>query len=223
MSGIVSDATAAVTAVGSVLSSVFITPYRAIGPEIAGSPAGASYFIADVTESEEHRDELFITEHPIQAGANISDHAYKRPAQVQLSLGWSNSKFTNFDPYYINKVYIGLLRFQSDRAPFALYTGKRVYYNMLISNLTVQTDAENEFVLRLQATCVQVFIVNTQTTSISTNSNNQSNPQSTQPTTNNGTQTTSPAPNVNSTSYSNAFGSSASTGNVSSVPVSSLA
>ena len=48
--------------------------------------------IALVTISEEHVDELEITEHPVEQGAPITDHAYKKPAQLTLTLGWSNSE-----------------------------------------------------------------------------------------------------------------------------------
>lgn len=193
---------------GSVYGPVFLnqqTPFRAIGPQAPGGPAGSLYFVADVTEQEQHTDQLFITEHPIEAGANISDHAYKRPATVQLRLGWSNSAYFNFDPYYINSIYLGLLQFQADRAPFSLYTGKRVYKNMLLANLVVETDETSEWALRVEATFQQVFITNTQTTTISTNPQNQSNPQSTLPTTSNGTQSALPAANLNQNSYSKIF------------------
>jgi hypothetical protein len=193
---------------GTVIGPVFLTPsvpFRAIGPESPGGPSGGLYFVADVTESEEHRDELYITEHPIEAGANISDHAYKRPAQVQLRLGWSNSAPFNFDPYYINSIYLDLLKFQADRAPFTLYTGKRVYQNILMQSLVVETDETSEWALRVEMSLQQVFIVNTQTTTISSNPANQSNPQSSLPTTNNGAQTTTPPSALNSSSYNSVF------------------
>lgn len=47
--------------------------------------------IAQTTIEESHRDELHITEHPIEQGAAISDHAYKRPSEVIIKCGWSNS------------------------------------------------------------------------------------------------------------------------------------
>jgi hypothetical protein len=37
--------------------------------------------IPDVVVSEKHSDTLEITEHPVETGAAISDHAYKRPAK----------------------------------------------------------------------------------------------------------------------------------------------
>ena len=201
---------------GSFLGPVFLTPttpFRAIGPQSLGGPAGGLFFVADVTEREEHHDQLFISEHPIEAGANISDHAYKRPAEVQLRLGWSNSSYFNFDPWYINSVYLALLQFQADRAPFTLYTGKRVYQNMLLAGIVTETDSTSEWALRIEASLIQIFIVSTQTTTIDTNPNNQSNPQSSLPTTNSGTQTPLPATNLNKTSYNTVFpGGSTSNG-----------
>lgn len=47
--------------------------------------------VALVTISEEHNDELEVTEHPVEQGAPITDHAYKKPSQLTLTLGWSNS------------------------------------------------------------------------------------------------------------------------------------
>lgn len=47
--------------------------------------------IAMVTIEENHRDDMVITEHPIEQGASITDHSYKMPAQLVLHLGWSNS------------------------------------------------------------------------------------------------------------------------------------
>ena len=47
--------------------------------------------IAQATIEEHHIDEMEITEHPVQQGAMVTDHAFKRPAEVTLHLGWSNS------------------------------------------------------------------------------------------------------------------------------------
>ncbi len=54
-----------------------------------GSPMGD--FLAQATVSEDHSDDMEVTEHPLEQGSAINDHAYKRPAEVTLHLGWSNS------------------------------------------------------------------------------------------------------------------------------------
>lgn len=46
---------------------------------------------AQATIREIHNDELEVTEHPVEVGAMISDHAYKRPAELVLEIAWSNS------------------------------------------------------------------------------------------------------------------------------------
>jgi hypothetical protein len=45
----------------------------------------------DTTFDEIYEDELEITEHPVETGAQISDHAYKRNMIYQLRCGWSDS------------------------------------------------------------------------------------------------------------------------------------
>lgn len=62
------------------LQAIIIKPKRSIGP-----------FGAYVTISERHHDELEITDHPVEAGAQISDHAFVRPPEVIIECAWSNS------------------------------------------------------------------------------------------------------------------------------------
>lgn len=188
----------ALTAAESAADYVFLNPvnyYRAIGPEAPGSGSlQGVVFIADVTEREEHRDQLYITEHPVEVGASISDHAYKRPAEVQLRLGWSNS--SHQDPYAIQSIYAMLLRLQSDRTPFNLYTGKRAYFNMLLAGMVVETDQSTEYVLRVDASLRQILLTQTQIYTISTNSNNLKNPQTALPTQNQGSKVLQPSSNL---------------------------
>lgn len=46
---------------------------------------------AQATIREIHNDELEITEHPVEVGAMIADHAFKRPSELVLEIAWSNS------------------------------------------------------------------------------------------------------------------------------------
>jgi hypothetical protein len=47
--------------------------------------------VAQITESERHVDELRITDHPVESGAPITDHAFKMPVEVTIRCSWSNS------------------------------------------------------------------------------------------------------------------------------------
>lgn len=49
------------------------------------------YIAAQITIEETLSDTLVITDHPVEQGAVISDHAYKRPSEVKIQLAWSDS------------------------------------------------------------------------------------------------------------------------------------
>lgn len=175
------------------LDSILIRPRRGIGP-----------LVAQVTLDEVHHDDLEITEHPVEQGASIADHAYKRPAEVIIRCAWSNSPssaslvggivggaqatvtgvqslVTGNTADSVRDVYAKLLKLQSDRIPFDVFTGKRVYSSMLVKALQVTTDKEHEQSLLVTATLRQVILVQTQTLAVAAPSLAQAAPSATQP------------------------------------------
>jgi hypothetical protein len=157
-------------------------------------PRSIGGIIANVTVEELHLDRLEITDHPVEVGAVISDHAYVRPVSVTIHAGWSNG--SGMSETYAVDTYNKLLALQQSRQPFLVLTGKRNYNNMLLESLEVRTTQETETSLMIQGNCRQVNIVSTTTTNIGSPSN-QSNPSSTNPTTNQGQQQLQAAPNAN--------------------------
>lgn len=125
--------------------------------------------IPNVVVDESHVDELTITNHPVEQGAAISDHAFKNPAQVTVRYGFGMSgtalSFSGAggDP---KAIYQQLLDIQSSRVPFDLITGKRSYQNMLIATLAVTTDVQSENALLVTATMREVLIVETSTVTL---------------------------------------------------------
>jgi hypothetical protein len=61
------------------------------------------------------------------------------------------------------RTYKDLLALQASREPFTVITGKRVYKNMLIKNLSVTTEQDTENVLMFTADLQEVIIVSTAT------------------------------------------------------------
>lgn len=123
-------------------------------------------FIADVTIEEDHTDELVISDHPVERGAEKTDHAYKRPSAVVIKAGWSNSSSAALgNPFYVQLVYNQMLALQASLQPFSLTTGKRFYNNMLIQRLSVVTDEKSENALMATFECREIQIANTQTVS----------------------------------------------------------
>lgn len=123
-------------------------------------------FIADVTIEEDHTDELVITEHPVERGAETTDHAYKRPSTVVITAGWSNSSLAALgNPFYVNLVYDQFLALQRSLQPFDIVTGKRIYDNMLIRRISVKTDEKTENALIATFECQEILISDTQVVS----------------------------------------------------------
>lgn len=122
--------------------------------------------IAQVTVSEEHQDELEITQHPVETGAAITDHSFKRPAVVTVRAGWSNS---NPDGTDVKDVYQKFLDLQASRQPISVVTGKRSYANMLIRAVTMTTDETSENALIVTAICQEIILVSTSTVTVAAN------------------------------------------------------
>lgn len=117
----------------------------------------------DAWLEESHEDALTITDHPVEQGASISDHAFLKPRTVSLRYGVSDaaSDLASDGARRSIAVYERLLELQGSREPFDLVTGKRLYRNMLIETLSTVTDASSGNALIVTIDCREVIIVNT--------------------------------------------------------------
>lgn len=148
-----------------------LVPYALIA-----SPLRAiSFIIPDATFEELHSDDLAVTDHPVETGAAISDHAFKLPSRLEMRCGWSNS--TAGTEGHAQAIYQRLLTLQASREPFNVFTGKRAYRNMLLGGIRVETSAASEDVLLVVAGLREVII--TQTQQASAGSANQAMPEKT--------------------------------------------
>ena len=145
---------------------------------------------APCTIFEHHDDHLQITDHPVELGAQISDHAYKLPKRVDIEIGWDK-----LDIQARSMTYEQIIKLQESVTPMSIVTGKRIYKNMLIESVGVVTDADSENILRVNLGCREVIIVQTQITNMAPAAN-QANPQATAAPQNSGTVQTAPATNV---------------------------
>lgn len=127
-----------------------IVPKRSIGN-----------FTLQCTISEKATDTLEVTEHPTAEGFNVADHAFLRPAQLNVEMVYD----ANPDKT-LREIYSDLLKFQASREKFKVVTGKRSYTNMLIISLTQTTDASSENVLAISMQMRQIITVAVETTSV---------------------------------------------------------
>jgi hypothetical protein len=145
-----------------------------------------------ISLEEVYHDTLQLTEHPVESGAAITDHSFKRPSELLLVCGWSNSNLkailgaiesaftggTMSKADYVTGIYSKLLKLQQDRVPASITTTLRVYDNMLITGLTVKRDQKTSQILLVEASFREVIIVSTQSTSLPAK-DNQAHPAST--------------------------------------------
>lgn len=194
---------------------------KGAAPAIAGGLVSALFMtrrsiggiIPDVTIEEHHTDSLTITDHPVEQGAAITDHAFKNPAEVTMYVAWSNASLLlssvvggSIFSGRLNDVtdlYGKLLTLQESRVPFDLVTGKRTYNNMLIKQIANTTDKDSENALFLSIHMRQVIIVETSTVFLAP-TENQATPADTGPVENTGTQ--QPIPSTNQSALSVLFG-----------------
>ncbi|MCA8339497.1 phage baseplate protein [Burkholderia multivorans] len=144
-----------------------------------------------VSIEERHNDELTITEHPVEVGANINDHAFRRPSEVVMRCGWSNADYEAllgtfqalFDgglpsDDYVSGVYSQLIALQRSRQPFDVVTSRRQYQSMLIAGLSVTTDAKTSAALIVTATLRELRLVTSKVTTLPPKAN-QADPSAT--------------------------------------------
>jgi hypothetical protein len=136
--------------------------------------------IPDVVVEEVHTDTLTITDHPVEQGAAISDHAFMNPAELSMRIGWSASSLAlngvisgivsgsllSGKIKSVKDIYESLLKLQRSRKPFGVSTGKRLYQNMLIKSIATTTDGTTENALVCTVVLREVILVRAQTGSL---------------------------------------------------------
>jgi hypothetical protein len=139
-----------------------IGPSRQFGgntnPPNTANPAtgngGQPIFKGYVTITENSVDALEITQQPVQQGANIADHAFKKPTNLSIQIQFGSSIFQS-----LSTIYQNLLALQNSFQPFNCTTPKRTYYNMLFASLGLTTDKQTENVLSINCSFQQIITV----------------------------------------------------------------
>ena len=187
------------------LDTLIVRPRRSIGP-----------LVMQVTLEERHQDDIEITDHPIEQGAIVSDHAFKRPAEVTIVGAWSSSPslsglidgvvgglkatvdgvtsiLSGQAPHTLGDIYDTLIKLQKNVIPFDIYTGKRRYTNMLIRSLSVNTDKTSENSLMVTMVCREIQTVSTSVLTVPADATRHLNPSSTVTPVSSGTKSLLPA------------------------------
>jgi hypothetical protein len=141
-----------------------------IGSTLAPGP---TRYIFDCVILADHEQRLRKTEHPVQTGAAISDHAFIEPATLTLDVGMSDA----MDAYYPTflgqnqsksvSAYQTMILLMFSRIPLTITTRLRSYDNMIVENVHPQESAKSYGGLRMRVEFGQIFRAQVQSTQVS--------------------------------------------------------
>ncbi len=138
----------------------------------------------DASISETHQSEVELTEHPVERGTNIVDHARPKPDALTMECLVTNTpmptgplvertstrdgKTVAFQSYSGGSVdtragqaYKDLLDLKDAAQLITVVTGLRTYENMMIKSLSVPRDVKTSQSLRFSVSLLEVRVVST--------------------------------------------------------------
>lgn len=143
----------------------------------------------DAVVRESHTSELEVTDNPVETGVVIADHAFMRPARLEIEgcIGdaWLKMRTAgkgdeitplNTDFAWLTPApgeglgasrsaaaYQLLIGLQASANPFSVQTGLKLYQNLVITSLSADQDKDTAFALCVRVSLREVIRVNTQT------------------------------------------------------------
>lgn len=112
----------------------------------------------------DHTSRLTITDHPVQTGASVSDHAFLQPRELSMEVAMSNVQESfvpgQFSGGYSRSVqaFKVLQELQMLRVPIQVHTRLGLYQNMLVEVLTAPDDYTTLNGLRCTVTLREVIV-----------------------------------------------------------------
>lgn len=120
--------------------------------------------VPHVTIEEVYRDQVVTTDHPVELGAAITDHAFRRPAVFEIRCGWSNSTGQSNAVVMQVTEQLQALQEQSRQEPVEIFTPRRMYENMVLGEVQIIRDSNSNSIVACSMRARQIIIVEAQTT-----------------------------------------------------------
>ncbi len=128
------------------------------------------HLVLDCTVNERHSAKARATRHPVEEGADISDHIHHEPDELTLEGVISNtpaidpiSLLTNMDPLRADTAYQVLLELVADGTPVRICTSLREYDNMVLESLEIPRSANQTNGVNFTLTARSIRTVSTKT------------------------------------------------------------
>jgi len=162
---------------GEARSKLFLKAMSNISEwqDFGGADVEYGYFF-DAFIRESHTGSVTITEHPVQSGANISDHAYNMPDKLTIEILVSDSmdcvvtnQFSEASTKSIS-AYTVLRKLKEKRMPLSVRTRLYYYTNMLIETMTVDDNYKSASSLRCTVMLRQIIMAEVKAETVDNNS-----------------------------------------------------
>jgi hypothetical protein len=120
-------------------------------------------YVFDAVIRTEHQRRITKTQHPIQTGANVTDHAIIEPARVELEIGMSDA-MDSFIPGQWSgdhsksvNAYLTLKTIAAARQPLTVTTRLDSYTNMVLTGISAGDTVETRFGLKASLVFEELF------------------------------------------------------------------
>jgi len=144
-----------------------LRPRALTGPVI--TEGDGTVFTFDAGFSESPTDEAEVTRHPVEDGADITDHVQDLPARLSLVVGLTNSPLPEQGPMAKNRdldLYLELLDVKRRGELLQVVTGLRVYDNMVLTRVAPTRTARSGQALEINIDFEEVKLTTTETVDI---------------------------------------------------------
>jgi len=133
-----------------------------------------NFWVFDAVIKLEHSESQRITQHPVQLGANITDHSYALPAKLTMEIGMSDvmegylsgqwGVNNSETPVRSIEAYQRLVDWKDRGVPLKITTKLKIYFNMVVAFVTAPDDKTTKYGLKCMITFQQIFVAAVQST-----------------------------------------------------------
>ncbi|MFC8686314.1 phage baseplate protein [Brevibacillus porteri] len=120
-----------------------------------------------------HTSRLNITQHPVQTGTALTDHAYLQPKEVSMEIGMSDTATSLIPGQFTGgwsrsvQAFKVLQELQALRVPLQVHSRLGLYQNMLIEEISAPDDYTTLWGLRCTVLLREIIVAQVRTVKIS--------------------------------------------------------
>ena len=130
-------------------------------------------FFFDAFIRMDHESKLTITEHPVQSGAAVNDHAFLNPRRLTMEVGMTDIAHSIVPSQFMGGLPRSVVAFrllqelQATRQLLRVLTRLQLYENMLIETITAPDDYTTRYALKATVAMKEIIVPSVKTVAIS--------------------------------------------------------